>query len=189
MTLGENERLVRAYTLSEPAAHGGKRVGVYVTTKRLVHVITEEINGQTSERVLQCNVSDVRNIDYGKKSVVDAPMLTLGILFLLVGMNILVSLLSEHYDGILLLVASCALLIGAAFVNEGRKKRWQIWLHVFTCMAPPQSVDKTDAVFCFEETQKTVCDDFSKCIGELPAILMDINEMGAAAVEKWRIAQ
>lgn len=193
MILGENERLIRAYTLSENKTNNGKKhVGVYVTTKRLVHVVTDEVDGQTSERTLQCNVTDVRNIDYEKKCVTNAPMLILGIFFLLIGVNMASSFLMPRPGVRFWLVAVCAILIGVAFVNEGRKKKWRLSLRVFTCDALGREKSpryKSDAVFCFEEKQKTVPADFDKLTNELPALILDINEMGEGVVEKWGQAQ
>lgn len=192
--LGENEKLIRCYRI-DSSGRGGlfspkNTVDLSVTTKRLIHTVTDSCVSQKSVRYTQCNIEDVCDMRYGQSNRIRISLMILGGLWALLG---LILLLTSFTGGggvnVPLLVLGIIFTgVGVLCIVLGVSKKTRVWFYI-------TAKTGDDFLTCGKggrmkamkigKTSKEISRDFFRMLDELPAIIVDILDIGEAAARKW----
>lgn len=186
--LAENEKVIRNYRITEEGKKVRNTIDVTVTNKRLMRTSAMDGAGTSSTDVYQVPVEIIQNIVCGTAFKRKVSWLILGIV--LAFASLCLTIVGFARQTIALVVV--ALLVGggisAVMIVLGLFKKNYAYMEVFC--------NRSESVFTFGKRLKSVVKiDFKrkkalepgllKMIDELPALIIDIKEIGDAACDKW----
>lgn len=190
MKLAENEKIIRSYVVKKEKGSGfivpKRTTTVVVTNHRLIKNVDTGDATQKSNDVEQYFMENIQNIYYGTSHKVNIIMLILGGLIGIIGIFLLIlgAMFKEfNYSGLILLIIGIAIVIVFARTIDSA------YLIVESKSAGTffgvGSGKKTKALSF--KLSKFVEPDFNKMLDELPAIIIDIHQLGEVAADKWRL--
>lgn len=186
--LAENEQVIRNYRIADDGKKIKNTVDVTVTNKRLMRTVSIVGAGSSSTDVDQIPIDNIHNMACGTSFKRRLSWVILGAVLAFVSLILCIMNLAnkEAATGIIILLVGGG--VGVGLIILGLFKKNHAYMDIYT--------SRTERAFTLGKKIVTVAKidikkkkalepDLIKMIDELPALIIDIKELGDVACEKW----